>query len=156
MKTRIFSIGFLLVAIGLGAYLVLRIKSTIDDETRIKQTESLIIKKLMLIRSAEKAFQAVYGEYTNNWDTLMNFIENGQFPITKRTERIIELAYGVDSSVVIIDTLEVIPVRDYIFEKKHNIYAAADGIFGEYFVKPGQYIVKGANIYSMINQITGK
>ena len=156
MKTRIFSIGFMLLAVALGVYLVLRIKNSIDEETRIKQSETLIIEKLMLIRDAEKAFQTVYGKYTSDWDTLMNFIENGQFPITKRTERIIELAYGVDSSIVIIDTLEIIPVRDYIFEKTHNIYAAGDGVFGEYFVEPGQYIIKGSKIYSMTNKITGK
>ena len=156
MKTRIFSIGFMLIAIALGAYLVLRIKSTIDEETRIKQSEALIIEKLMLIRDAEKAYQTVYGEYTSNWDTLINFIENGQFPITKRTERIIELAYGVDSSIVVIDTLEVIPARDYIFVKSHNVYVAADGVFGEYFVEPGQYVIKGSKVYSMINNITGK
>ena len=86
MKTRIFSIGFMLLAVALGVYLVLRIKNSIDEETRIKQSETLIIEKLMLIRDAEKAFQTVYGKYTSDWDTLMNFIENGQFPITKRTE----------------------------------------------------------------------
>jgi biotin carboxyl carrier protein len=156
MKTRIFSIGFMLVAILLGAYLVFQIKDTIDEETRIKQSEALIIDKLMLIRDAEKAYQTVYGRYTNSWDTLINFIEEGQFPITKRTERIIELAYGVDSSVVIIDTLEIIPVRQYIFEKTNNVYAAVDGVFAEYFVEPGQYVIKGSKIYSMINNITGK
>ncbi len=156
MITRIFSIGFMLIAIALGAYLVLRIKSTIDDETRIKQSEKLIIKKLMLIRDAEKAYQKMYGQYTSSWDSLINFIENGQFPITKRTERIIELAYGVDSSVVTIDTIEVIPVRKYLFEKSYNIYAAGDGLFGEYFVVPGQYIIQGSKVYSMTNRITGK
>ena len=156
MKTRIFSLGFMLLAIALGVYLVLRIKNTIDDETRIKQSETLIIEKLMLIRDAEKAYQTVYGKYTSDWDTLINFIENGQFPITKRTERIIELAYGVDSSVIVIDTLEIIPVRDYNLEKTHNIYAASDGVFGEYFVEPGQYVIKGSKVYSMINNITGK
>ena len=156
MKTRYWSIGTMLIAIALGAFLVLRIKDTIDEETRIKESETLIIKKLMLIRDAEKAYQAVYGKYTNNWDTLINFIEYGQFPILKRTERIIELAYGADSSVVEIDTLEIIPVREYIFIKNHDVYAASDGTFGEYFVAPGQYVIKGSKIYSMTNIITGK
>jgi hypothetical protein len=146
----------MLLAIVLGAYLVLRIKSTIDEETSIKQSEILIIEKLMLIRDAEKAYQKVYGSYTSNWDTLINFIENGQFPITKRTETIIELAYGVDSSVIVIDTIEIIPVRQYIFEKSHNVYAAGDGVFGEYYVEPGQYVIKGSKVYSMTNKITGK
>jgi hypothetical protein len=156
MTTRILSITFLLIAIGLFTFLVLRIKGTIDEEARIKQSEELIIEKLMLIRDAEKAYQAIYGGYTDNWDTLINFIENGQYPITKRTEEIIELAYGADSSVVIIDTLEIIPVKEYIFIDKHNIYGTAEGTFIEYLVSPGQYIVKGTKIYSMVNGLTGK
>jgi len=146
----------MLIAIGLGAYLVLRIKGTIDEEARIKQSEELIIEKLMLIRDAEKAYQAVYGKYTDNWDTLINFIEHGEFPITKRTERIIELAYGADSSVVEIDTLEIIPVKEHIFIDKHNVYVTAAGTFVEYLVSPGQYIIKGSKIYTMINSLTGK
>lgn len=156
MKTRIFSIAFLVIAIGLFSFLVLRIKGTIDEEARIKQSEQLIIEKLMLIRDAEKAYQGIYGEYTSNWDTLINFIEYGQYPITKRTEEIIELAYGADSSVVKIDTLEIIPAKEYIFEDKHNVYVTAEGSFVEYLVSPGQYIVKGSKIYTMINALTGK
>jgi biotin carboxyl carrier protein len=144
------------VALALAAFLVMRIKSTIDEEARIKESEQLIIKKLMLIRDAEKAYQSVYGQYTANWDTLINFIEHGQYPITKRTERIIELAYGADSSVVVIDTLEILPVREYIFEDNHNVYASADGTFIKYLVSPGQYVIKGSKIYTMINSITGK
>jgi len=156
MKTRYISIFLMLVAIALGAFLVLRIKNTIDEEVRIKDTEAIIIEKLMLIRDAQKAYQAVYGSYTNNWDTLINFVENGQYPITKRSEEIIELEYQADSIVVTIDTLQIIPARDYIFIKAHEVYAASDGTFGEYFVTPGQYIVKGSKVYSMKNSITGK
>ncbi|MEN8250960.1 MAG: hypothetical protein ABFS32_18655 [Bacteroidota bacterium] len=156
MGTRLFSIFFMLVAIGLGAFLVLRIKSTIDEEKAIKDSEALIIDKLMLIRDAEKAYQSVYGVYTNSWDTLINFIENGQYPITKRTEHIVQLDYGADSTWIEIDTLEIIPVREYIFEKKHNVYVAADGTFGEYFVTNGQYIIKGSKAYGMTNNITAK
>ena len=156
MKTRIFSIAFLIIALALGYYLVTSIKTAIDDETRIKESEALIIERLMLIRDAEKAYQTVYGKFTSDWDTLINFVEHGQFPITKRTESIIQLAYGADSSVVTIDTLEIISARDYIFIKKHNVYGASDGVFGEYLVTPGQYVVKGSKIYSMVNNLTGK
>lgn len=156
MTTRILSFVFMLIAIGLFVFFVLRIKSTIDEEARIQQSEQLIIEKLMLIRDAEKAYQSVYGHYTANWDTLINFIENGQYPITKRTERIIELAYGADSSIVEIDTLEIIPVKEYIFIDEHNVYATAEGTFIEFLVSPDQYVIKGSKIYSMINALTEK
>lgn len=156
MKTRIFSYFFMLIALGLAAFFVLRIKTRIDDEKEIKQSEEQIIKKLMLIRDAEKAYQSVYGKYTADWDTLINFIEDGQYPITKRTETIIELEYGADSSVVTIDTLEIVPVKDYIFKKKHNVYVSAEGTFVKYLVTPGQYIIKGTKIYTMYNNLQGK
>jgi len=156
MKTRYYSIITMIVALGLGYFLVNSIKGAIDEETRIKESEAIIIDKLMLIREAERAYQTMYGRFTNNWDSLVNFIEYGQFPITKRTEHTIQLSYGADSSYVVIDTLEIIPVREYIFEKDHNIYAAKDGFFGEYFISPGQYVAKGVNIYSMFSKIMGK
>ena len=83
MTTRILSFTFMLIAIGLFIFFVMRIKGTIDEEARIKQSEELIIEKLMLIRDAEKAFQSIYGHYTADWDSLINFIEYGQYPITK-------------------------------------------------------------------------
>jgi len=156
MKTRHYSILTMIVALALGYFLINSIKGAIDEETRINQSEAITIKKLMLIREAEKAYQTMYGRYTSSWDTLINFIEYGQFPITKRTEHVIQLAYGADSSVVTIDTLEIVSVRKYIFEQNYSVYAAGDGIFGKYFVIPGQYVVKGEKIYSMINKINGK
>ncbi len=155
-KTRIFSILTALIALGLAGYLVYSIKSEIDNQKKIKVVEKAVIERLKLIRDAEKAYQSVYGEYTDNWDTLINFIEHGQYPITRRTEHVIELDYGADSSYVVIDTIDIVPVKDFIFYKRHEVYATTNGTFGEYFVQEGDYVVKGSKIYSMTSDITGK
>ncbi len=155
MKTRIFSIITLLIAITLAYLLIDSIKFAIDEEVRITKSEAVVIEKLKLIREAEKAFQEVNSRYTNNWDTLINFINNGKYYITTRSETVIELAYGADSIVVNIDTIDVIPAKEYIFIKNHDVFIADNGDFVEYFVKKGQQIRKGQKLYSMVS-VTGK
>lgn len=113
--TRILTIAFFLAAIGLAYYLFSRIKFAIDEEKRIVASEQTIINKLSLIREAEIAYYSVTGNYTSNWDTLANFMENGTFYITQKTEEIITLAYGADSILVHIDTLGTIGVYDSMF-----------------------------------------
>lgn len=113
--TKIFTIGFGLIAVGLAYYLVSRIKGTIDEEKRIVRHEQLVIAKLTLIREAEIAYLSVNGQYTNNWDSLVNFMQNGTFHITQRSEEIITLPYGADSVIVTIDTLYTIQVYDSLF-----------------------------------------
>ncbi len=156
MKTRIFSIVTFLIAAVLAYFLIANIKFAIDEEKRIKESEAKVIEKLKLIREAEKAYQEVNNEYTNNWDTLINFINNGKYYVTKRSEEIIELAYGADSVIVTIDTIDIIPAKQYIFIKKHDIFIADNGKFLDFFVKEGQKVRKGQKIYSMISTTTGK
>ena len=112
---KILTIVFFLVAIGLAYYLYSRIKFSIDEEKAIARSEAQVISKLELIREAEIAFYSVTSDYTNNWDSLANFMQNGVFYITERSEEIITLAYGADSIIVTIDTLYTVPVYDSLF-----------------------------------------
>lgn len=156
MKTRVLSIIFLLIAIGLAYFFVSRIKFAIDEEKRIEVSEAAVIEKLKLIRDVEIAYQEIHSRYTDNWDTLIHFAKYGNYPITKRSETIIEKPYGGDSIIVDIDTLEIISVKQYIFFEDHNVYAADDGVFIEYLVNEGDYVIKGQKIYRMISATTGK
>ncbi|MDH5366751.1 MAG: hypothetical protein OEW67_07175 [Cyclobacteriaceae bacterium] len=115
MKNRIISIALLFVAIALAVYLVYGIKSSIDEKKRIARVEKKVIEKLMTIRKAEIGFQAKYGNYTTNWDSLANFIKADSFFITEKSETIITLAYGADSVIVDIDTLGTVSVMDSLF-----------------------------------------
>ena len=116
--TKILSFVFLLVAIGLGAFLFIRVKSKIDEESRIKRVENQIINKLQMIREAEIAYQAIHGQYTSDWDKLINFIDTGKIYIIERTEHVRTLAYGADTVWTEVDTLGSVPVRDSLFSEE--------------------------------------
>lgn len=116
-KTKILSIVFFVVAMGLAAFLIYRINFAISEEERIARMEADIIESLMMIREAETAYLAVNGQYTSDWNKLTSFIDSGNFYITQRTETVFQLSYGADSIYVQIDTLGTVAVRDSLFTK---------------------------------------
>lgn len=147
--TKILSIGFLLGSVGLGIYLVSSIKGTMDERALISEREAQVIEKLMFIREAEIVYLEVNGNYTSDWDKLIDFIENGQYPIIQKKERIVTLSYGADSSIVTYDTLDIIPAKDRIFKTTHNVNAANDGAILSYEVSNGDLAVKGSPAYTL-------
>lgn len=89
--------------------------------------EADIIDQLKLIREAELGYKAVYGKYTSNWDSLLHFVDSGYFYITQRTETVITLDYGADSTSVQIDTLGRKQVLDSLFgAHKYSNFKLAD------------------------------
>jgi hypothetical protein len=147
--TKIITILLFAVSIGLGYYLYSTINETIEFRKSIATTEKQIIDKLSVIREAEKVFLEQYGYYTTNWDSLINFIENGTVPITVRTETITSLSYGEEKVDVKIDTIGHLPAKEKIFKKSSSISAADDGTFMGFLVKPGDYVVKGTKAYKL-------
>ncbi len=119
-KTKIFTIVFAITSIGLAYYLFYSINSSIQETKRIARMEKAIIDQLMLIRDAEIAYKAVNGSYIANWDTLVAFVDTGSFYIVERTETIITLDYGADSTYVEVDTLGTVAVVDSIFSTLPN------------------------------------
>ena len=114
-KTKIFTIVFAITSVGLAYYLFYSINSSIRESKRIETMEAQIIDKLMMIREAQLAYKTVNGTYTSDWDALINFVDSGSIFLIQRTETIITLDYGADSTVVTVDTLGSISVRDSIF-----------------------------------------
>lgn len=149
--TKIVSIVLLIASIGLAYYLTDSIKSEIEEKQLISKKESAIIEKLKLIREAETVYLEVHGDYTSNWDSLINFVKNGQYPIVQRKERVITLDYGADSSIVTFDTLGVVPAKERIFKATHNVNAANDGTLIEYLVEEGSNVNQGNSAY-VLNQ----
>ncbi|MEQ9307331.1 MAG: hypothetical protein RJQ14_25685 [Marinoscillum sp.] len=115
-KTKIFSIVFGIVAAGLAIYLYYSINSSIQETNRIAKMEARIIEQLKMIREAELAFLSVNGRYTSDWDKLIAFVDTGSFYITEKTETVITLDYGADSTYVEIDTLGTVGVKDSLFK----------------------------------------
>jgi hypothetical protein len=152
--TKILAIILFVVSLGLAYYLYDNINSTIEFKEYITTTESQIIDKLAIIRESEKAFLEQHGRYTSNWDSLINFIENGKVPMTVRTETITQLSYGQEKVDVRIDTVGYMDAKDRIFKKNLAINSSTEGVFVEFLVKEGSYVVKGTNAYRM--KVNGK
>ena len=82
-----------------------------------------VIKKLTDIRDSELAFRSVNGQFEDNWDSLVKFIEVDSFTLTQRRDSSVidkELTkrYGgvkTYKDIVIIDTLGFVSVRDSLF-----------------------------------------
>ncbi len=145
--TKILTYVLFGVSIFLGYYLYSGVQKTIEDRKSIDTKEAAVIEKLKLIREAEIVFQEVHGRYTSNWDSLLNFIQNGQVAIIQRREEIIQKAYGGEDVIVHIDTLGFTPARERIFKETFNVNAADNGIFMGYKVKVGDRAVKNQRGY---------
>lgn len=116
-KLKIYTYLTLFLAIGLGIFLVSRIKFSIDEESRITRAENLIIDNLKIIRDAQVTFQSVKGSYTSDWDSLINFIEYGKIFIVQRREETVLLDYGAEETTLYLDTLGSISVIDSVFSE---------------------------------------
>lgn len=83
-----------------------------------------VIEKLVDIRDSQVAYKEVKGKYTNSYDSLINFIENGKFAIVERRdtsvvdEELTRRYGGVETRVekTIIDTLDFVSVKDSLFK----------------------------------------
>jgi len=116
--TRILTIVFALTSVGLAYFLFNSINSSIKEAKRIERVETAVIEKLKMIREAQLAYKAVNGQYTSDWDKLINFVDTGSFYLIERKETVITLDYGADSTYVELDTLGTVLVRDSVFNEK--------------------------------------
>ena len=113
--TKVLTIVFLLIAVGIAYYLFDRIKFSIDEEERIARIESLVIDKLKFIRDAEVLYKEANGQYTSDWNKLISFLDTGSLYIVQRREETTLLDYGAEETVIHVDTLGSIPVRDTLY-----------------------------------------
>ncbi len=119
-KNKIYTYSTLFLAILLAGYLINSIKTSIDEEERITTMESKIIDKLKLIRSAQIAYESVNGEYTSDWDKLINFIDSGDIYLIQRREETVLLEYGAEETTLYLDTIGSISVIDSLFSGISN------------------------------------
>ena len=114
--TKVLTIVFVLIAVGIGYYLINGIISTVEEEERIARIENRVIEKLQFIRDAQLAYKDVNGQFTSDWDKLISFIDTGKIYITQRREETVLLDYGAEETTIYIDTLGSVSVRDSIYD----------------------------------------
>lgn len=110
----------LLVAIVvLGYFVVESIMEPVRFNKEKDQRAEIVIQKLEDIRSAQLAYKAINGTYMADWDTLIMFIKDNEFPIIK------EIADPNDTTMTLIirDTLGYIPIVDSLYGHRESFHA---------------------------------
>jgi hypothetical protein len=113
--TKVLSLVFFVVALGLGYFLWKGVDDVVEQEKRVALLEAATIEKLEMLRDAQLAFQASNGKYAGTWDSLKTFIETGTIWIVQRTETTKLLDYGAEETKVSYDTIGSIAVMDSLF-----------------------------------------
>jgi hypothetical protein len=84
----------------------------------------VVIDRLVDIRDSQLAYKEVKGEYAGSFDKLIDFVGNGQVPITQRRDTLVldeertRAFGGVETfkTITLIDTLSFYTVKDSIFK----------------------------------------
>ena len=114
----------------LAVFFSYKIYDSINGPINFNKTKNeryaVVINKLKLIRKAQIAHKDVNGIYSENFDSLVKFIDNGIFTlIEKRDSSYMEYdrTYRIDMlrEVVVVDTLGFVPVKDSLF-KNTDVY----------------------------------
>ncbi|WP_179006372.1 hypothetical protein [Winogradskyella forsetii] len=85
---------------------------------------AVVIDRLIDIRDSQLAYKEVNGSYTDSFDKLINFVENGKVPITQRRDTLVldeertKAFGGVETmkTMTLTDTLSFYSVKDSIFK----------------------------------------
>lgn len=86
-RTRlIFQALFLALIIVFGYLLYRNIKKPIDFDKELKKREDTTVERLKDIRSIQIIYKDKYGNYTGDFDTLINFVKYDSLPIKKIIE----------------------------------------------------------------------
>jgi len=118
--TKILTVLFFVIAIGVGYLLYDGINKTIEEEKEIERVENMVIAKLEKIRAAEEAYLATYGDYADTWEKLVAYVDTGKIYIIQRTEKITMLAYQQEKSEFFYDTIGAVPVKDSLFSRNFD------------------------------------
>ncbi|CAH8286247.1 hypothetical protein EV196_106234 [Mariniflexile fucanivorans] len=115
------ALWLLIAFLGYQTYMSIYTPILFNQEKDKRYAE--VIKNLIDIRDSQLAYKQVNGKFTDNYDELVKFIENGQYTIIQRKDASIidtELTkrFGVDTykDIVIVDTLGFVPVKDSLFK----------------------------------------
>ena len=143
----------------LSIILVFQIYNSIDAPIEFNKVKNeryqKVIERLKDIRNAQVAFKSVNGIYSDNFDSLVNFIETGQFTIIEKRDSSYmqyDRVYRIDMlrEVIVVDTLGFVPVKDSLFKNDNRYKDLAlvpiDGIDEKFSIKADIIDKNGYNV----------
>ena len=127
----------LLIISAIGLFLIYKsIQGPIEFEKESRVRYAQVIAKLKDIRKSEEAYEAINKTYTNNFDELEKFIENGYFYITTSrdtswTEFDKNFKIDVHKQSVVTDTIGKVLVKDSLFKNSDRYKHMSEVTVGE-------------------------
>jgi len=126
MRTVI-QILLVVAAIVLSFFIYKSIQRPIDFKKARKVRYDATVAKLKDIRKAELAYKDAYGQFCGSWDTLIDFVQNGNIKkvraIGELTDSMLEAkiteAKAIKMGLIIRDTIKV-PALEELFGKEYN------------------------------------
>jgi len=110
----------LFAAICVVAYFVVEsIQQPIRFEAETKKRSEATVQRLKDIRTAQVAYRSEHKEYTGNFETLIEFLKNGEFKVV-RIIGDLDDSLTVATGKIIRDTIRV-PVLDSLFKKGYAV-----------------------------------
>lgn len=143
----------------LSIILVFQIYNSIDAPIEFNKVKNeryqKVIERLKDIRNAQVAFKSVNGIYSDNFDSLVNFIETGQFTIIEKRDSSYmqyDRVYRIDMlrEIIVVDTLGFVSVKDSLFKNDNRYKDLAlvpiDGIDEKFSIKADIIDKNGYNV----------
>ncbi len=107
----------LLVVIIVLAYLVYdSVMRPVRFNKEVNKRSEAVIQNLKDIRSAQMAYKNIHSSYTGSFDTLVDFLRNGEIPVVKMVPDPEDTTF----TKTITDTLGYIPVIDSLFGTRND------------------------------------
>lgn len=111
---------FGILSIYLGFKIYDSINAPIEFNKVRNERFSKVIAKLKDIRDSQEAYKTVNGKYAGNFESLIKFIDTGNYTITTQRDSSFmryDRAYQIDmqQDTIIIDTLGTVKVKDSLF-----------------------------------------
>ncbi|GLB50132.1 hypothetical protein [Neptunitalea lumnitzerae] len=109
----------------LSGFFCYKIYQSVSGPLEFKKTKekryASVISKLKDIRNSEEAYRTVNGKYTGSFDTLVTFIENGEYTLTSQRDTSwmeYDPTYRIDvlKESKIVDTIGTVSVKDSLFK----------------------------------------
>ncbi len=150
MKT-IFQIVLWIVCIGLAYMIYKSVTGPIEFEKVKTERFTDVITALKDIRNSQEAYKTVNGNFANDFQSLIAFVDTGQYTITQiRDSSYMEFdkVYGIDllKEVTITDTLGFVKVKDSLFrdsDRYKTMMNVPNAQNNEKFVMKADVIDKG-------------
>ena len=119
-----------IIIIILAGWLTKIILDPIKFEQEKNYRYTFIKEKLIDIRSAQLAYKEKHGQFTNNFDELINFVKVDSFVLVQKTDTLIEYYNQVYREMqfkdtLLIDTLGTVSILDSLFHKDYPIDSLA-------------------------------